>query len=148
VTVVDREEDPAEEAEARVTNERQFALRRSVFRNKTASSCGKSAIPSPECSQSHLDWSETELKMNDSKDVSRRAALMRTALAVATAASAVVTRASAQQKVTQATVQYQNKPKGPQNCAVCVNFQPPNACKFVQGTISPNGWCMLFSAQT
>ena len=86
--------------------------------------------------------------MNDSKDVSRRVALMRTALAVGTAASVVVTRASAQQKVTQATVQYQNKPKGPQNCAACVNFQPPNACKFVQGTISPNGWCMLFSAQT
>ncbi len=28
-----------------------------------------------------------------------------------------------------------------QSCAVCVNFQPPSACKFVDGIISPNGWC-------
>ncbi len=86
--------------------------------------------------------------MNDSKHVSRRVALMRTALAIGTAASVVVTRAGAQPKLTQATAQYQDKPKGQQMCAVCVNFQPPNACKFVQGTISPNGWCLLFAAKT
>ena len=86
--------------------------------------------------------------MNDSRDVSRRVVLTRTALAVATAAGVGVTRAAAQQKLTPAAAQYQDKPKGQQMCGVCVNFQPPNACKFVQGTISPNGWCLLFAAKT
>ena len=86
--------------------------------------------------------------MNDSKDVSRRVVLTRTALAVATAAGVVVTRAAAQQILTPAAAQYQDKPKGQQMCGACVNFQPPNACKFVQGPISPNGWCLLFAAKT
>lgn len=85
---------------------------------------------------------------NGSRNVSRRAALTSTALAVVAAAGAASTRAEAQQKISQAAAQYQDKPKGKQSCAVCANFQPPNACKFVQGTISPNGWCMLFAAKT
>ena len=38
--------------------------------------------------------------------------------------------------------------KEKQSCAVCAHFEPPNACKFVQGTISPSGWCMLFAPKT
>ena len=33
-------------------------------------------------------------------------------------------------------------------CDGCVNFQPPKACKFVQGDISPSGWCQLFAPKT
>jgi hypothetical protein len=84
-----------------------------------------------------------------SERISRRAALQRAAFAVGAAASgAGLTRARAQQKISQAAAKYQDTPKGQQNCAVCVNFQPPNACKFVDGTISPNGWCMLFAPKT
>jgi len=61
------------------------------------------------------------------------------------AAGMGVTRAGAQQKLTQATATYQDQPKGQQSCAACFNFQPPDACKFVQGAISPNGWCLLFA---
>jgi hypothetical protein len=39
---------------------------------------------------------------------------------------------------------YQTAPKGDQRCEGCANFQAPNGCKFVQGDISPNGWCQLF----
>jgi hypothetical protein len=81
--------------------------------------------------------------------VSRRVALTRTAIALGIAAAGTTaTRASAQQKITPASAKYQDQPKGEQSCAVCVNFQPPNACKFVQGTISPNGWCLLFAPKT
>ena len=88
--------------------------------------------------------------MSDSKDgsrrMSRRAALTSTALALgAAAAGTAVTRVSAQQKITPAAAKYQDQPKGQQSCAVCANFQPPNACKVVQGTISPSGWCLLFA---
>jgi hypothetical protein len=90
--------------------------------------------------------------MSNSKDgsrnMSRRTTLTSTALAFAAAAGAAVTRANAQQKITQAAAKYQDQPKEKQSCAVCVNFEPPNGCKFVQGTISPNGWCMLFAPKT
>lgn len=90
--------------------------------------------------------------MSNSKDgsqnMSRRRALTGTALAFVAAADTVVTRASAQQKITQAAAKYQDQPKEKQSCAVCVNFEPPNACKFVQGTISPSGWCLLFAPKT
>ena len=79
--------------------------------------------------------------------MSRRRALTSTALAFVAAGTAV-TRASAQQKLSQAATKYQDQPKEKQSCAVCVNFEPPNGCKFVQGTISPSGWCILFAPKT
>lgn len=42
-------------------------------------------------------------------------------------------------------VKYQNAPKDGLQCAGCNNFVPPNACKLVQGEISPQGWCMLYA---
>ena len=30
-------------------------------------------------------------------------------------------------------------------CSTCVNFEPPSACKIVQGTIDPNGWCLVYA---
>ena len=63
-------------------------------------------------------------------------------------AATVVSLTAAQQKLSQADAKYQTTPKGDQRCDGCVNFQPPNACKFVQGDISPNGWCQLFAAKS
>jgi hypothetical protein len=86
---------------------------------------------------------------DSSQHISRRVALTRTAIALGIAAAGTATTsASAQQKITPAAAKYQDQPKGQQSCAVCVNFQPPNACKFVQGTISPSGWCLLFAPKT
>ena len=86
---------------------------------------------------------------NDCACVSRRAMLTGTALALGAAAAATaVSPAAAQQKISQTDAQYQGTPKGDQHCDRCINFQAPNACKFVQGDISPSGWCQLFSAKT
>jgi len=60
----------------------------------------------------------------------------------------MVRQAAAQQKVSQALAKYQGTPKGDDHCEVCNYFQPPNAYKFVQGEISPNGWRHLFSPKT
>jgi hypothetical protein len=87
--------------------------------------------------------------MNDFRRISRRAVLATGAalsLGAATA-TAVVSQAVAQQKIKQADAKYQATPKGDQRCDGCVNFQPPNACKFVDGNISPSGWCELFAAK-
>jgi hypothetical protein len=86
---------------------------------------------------------------NDRQRISRRAALTGTAFALgATTAATVVRQAAAQQKISQALANYQGTPKGNDHCEVCTNFQSPNACKFVQGEISPKGWCQLFSPKS
>lgn len=82
---------------------------------------------------------------HDCQRISRRVALSGAALALGAAAIATATsQAAAQQKISQADAKYQGTPKGDQRCGGCANFQPPNACKFVQGDISPSGWCQLF----
>ncbi len=86
---------------------------------------------------------------NDCRRISRRVVLTGAALALGAAAAATaVSQAAAQEKISQADAKYQGTPKGEQHCDGCVNFQPPNACKFVQGDISPSGWCQLFAPKT
>jgi hypothetical protein len=54
--------------------------------------------------------------------------------------------APAAAKVPQASVKYQNQPKGDQSCGVCTHFIPgSNTCKLVEGSINPNGWCTLWA---
>jgi hypothetical protein len=88
-------------------------------------------------------------RRNDCERISRRVMLTGTVLALGAAAAATaVSQSLAQQKISQADAKYQATPKGDQRCDGCVNFQPPNACKFVQGDISPSGWCQLFAQKT
>ena len=82
------------------------------------------------------------------KDLSRRVFLQRVAISGAGAAiiqSLGSNLATAQAKVTKSTVSYQDKPKDNQHCDACNFFQPPNACQTVEGEISPQGWCSLFT---
>jgi High potential iron-sulfur protein len=55
---------------------------------------------------------------------------------------------SAQAKIAQNLVQYQQTPKGDQECDKCLQFQPPNACKVVEGTINPKGWCAAYAPKS
>jgi hypothetical protein len=81
--------------------------------------------------------------------MSRRLILARSPLVLGAAVTAMAARpAAAQQKIAQAAAKYQDQPKGNQRCDNCVNFQAPNACKFVAGNISPSGWCQLYAAKT
>ncbi|HEX5328034.1 MAG TPA: hypothetical protein VFW75_15305 [Acetobacteraceae bacterium] len=62
-------------------------------------------------------------------------------------AAGVGARAASAQttKLAQSVVMYQDHPKGDQKCSICAHFLPPNACQVVAGTISPNGWCGVFT---
>ena len=61
------------------------------------------------------------------------------------ASSATPAAPPAATKVAQASVQYQPKPKGDQKCSGCMHFiAGSNACKLVDGQISPEGWCSLW----
>ena len=87
--------------------------------------------------------------MDDCRRISRRVVLAPAAFSFGEAAAAtVVSRTAAQQKLSQGDAKYQTAPKGDQRCEGCANFQPPNACKFDEGHITPNGWCQLFVKKT
>src|SRR5580693_1038158 len=47
-------------------------------------------------------------------------------------------------KISQKAVAYQDHPEGDKRCEKCAQFQPPNGCKMVDGTINPQGYCRIF----
>jgi hypothetical protein len=55
-----------------------------------------------------------------------------------------VPKTIAQQKMSQAEAEYQDRPKNGLACAACTLFRPPRFCQVVAGDISPNGWCKFF----
>ena len=78
--------------------------------------------------------------------ISRRRLVGRAVLGVI-AVGAATKRAVAQQKVSKSEAKYENEPRGQQRCEICVNFQPPSSCRFVDGQINPKGWCEFFAAK-
>ena len=81
----------------------------------------------------------------DVSDVPRptRRVVLQGALAAAIVGGAAAA-ARAQNKAKQSLVQYQEKPKGDQQCDKCLQWAPPDACKVVEGKINPKGWCALY----
>ncbi len=73
--------------------------------------------------------------------VSRRTVLIGAAGAVPLLALGAT---GAQAKIAQSSVRYQDSPKDGKECDACKLFVAPNACKSVDGTISPKGWCTLW----
>ena len=53
--------------------------------------------------------------------------------------------AAAAPKISQKAVAYQDHPEGDKRCEKCAQFQPPNACKMVDGAINPQGYCRIFT---
>ncbi len=83
----------------------------------------------------------------DSKDSAKPAST--TTPAYSSTPAATVTEnapAAAANKVKKEAVQYQEQPKGDQRCGLCLHFQPEsNSCQLVEGQISPDGWCILWT---
>lgn len=81
------------------------------------------------------------------KAFSRRLLLQSTigTLSAAAAIAAVLEPAPAVIKISKAAVAYQDHPQGDKRCGKCLQFVPPDSCKMVDGTISPQGYCRLFA---
>ena len=77
--------------------------------------------------------------------VSRRALLGHASSGLSIVVAGVAPPGLAFQKLSQADARYQGTAKGSQHCVSCLHFQPPHGCRFVQGEISPDGWCQLFT---
>jgi hypothetical protein len=69
------------------------------------------------------------------------------------AAALAMAAAPAQAKSSQAAFKYQSSPKNGAKCSGCKFFDPGasktanGSCKLVDGSISPNGWCIAYSAK-
>jgi hypothetical protein len=81
--------------------------------------------------------------MNESGFRGSRRALLR--VGVGMLAALIPVKAEAQPKIAPKLVQYQEKPKGPQECDNCLHFVAPSSCKMVEGKINPKGWCQLYA---
>ena len=78
-----------------------------------------------------------------SVQLSRRA-LLRSAVGATGVVAATLSPALAQPKISKVAVNYQDHPDGDKRCDKCIQFQPPDACKLVEGSISPQGSCRIF----
>ena len=75
-----------------------------------------------------------------------RRLVLRTGLGMAAGAAGIgLARPARAQKIAKAALMYQDTPKNGQQCDQCAQWQPPNACKIVEGEISPHGWCGAFA---
>ena len=85
---------------------------------------------------------ETEMKDGSkSKRISRRTVVL---AAGATPLLAMGVTGALAAKLPQAAVHYQPTPKDGKQCDGCALFIPPAACKSVEGSIAPTGWCVLW----
>jgi hypothetical protein len=79
-----------------------------------------------------------------SGEISRRHLLSNATCAAAAAALLGTTMTAQAAKLPQKAAGYRNAPNGAQHCGLCAQFQPPSACKSVEGPISGQGWCSLY----
>ncbi len=84
------------------------------------------------------------------KKVSRRTLLKGAVVVTGIALASAFTGKARAAKSSKASVKYQDKPKGDQQCSKCKFFIPgetPKAegtCQVVEGSISPQGWCTAY----
>lgn len=89
--------------------------------------------------------------MSDGKKFSRREVIKLTALATTAPFLGLALGEAQAAKASKKVMQYQDKPKGKQDCSNCLQFIPGKTakangtCKVVEGSISPHGWCLAYS---
>ena len=85
--------------------------------------------------------------MTGSQGISRRQVLTIAGGASVTSAAVIIGTSTPAQaaKASQKIVKYQDTPKGEQRCENCLQFEAPSTCKTVDGTVSAQGWCMVYA---
>lgn len=88
--------------------------------------------------------------MDRNRDLSRRSVLRRAALLAGAAFTAGImpSKEALAQKASKEEMKYRDTPDGDKRCSNCLNFVPSSSCAIVEGTISPNGYCMAWVKKT
>jgi len=90
----------------------------------------------------------------DATHVTRRTFLEGAIVLPALAAALTGVAAADASKAPQAQMHYQSTPSGNMHCALCKFFIPGKdatsngTCQIVDGSISPNGYCMAYSPKS
>jgi len=93
-------------------------------------------------------WS-IAMRLARRRALSRRTVVVRSLTVCAAEAAALLAPIKeAAAKMAQKIAEYQDTPKGDQQCSNCSLFQEPNACTLVDGEISPAGWCKFWVKKT
>lgn len=89
------------------------------------------------------------IKLREGDCDNARRNFLQKALAVAASvpAIAMTVRAAQAGQMPKTTVAYQDTPSDGKTCDQCRLFVTPNSCQVVAGSISPKGWCRLWSAK-
>ncbi|EIL86861.1 high-potential iron-sulfur protein [Rhodanobacter sp. 115] len=98
------------------------------------------------------------MKKNDAQFSASRRTLLKNGASIAVigavAATGLLKAAPARAqdgKAPQAVAMYQPKPHGADQCDNCIHFIPgktpkeAGTCKVVEGSISPQGWCVMYA---
>lgn len=86
------------------------------------------------------------------KQLNRRAVLKGAMLLAGLAAIPLTVEAAG--TASKASMQYQDHPKGNQDCSTCLQFIPGKSasamgqCNVVAGPISPKGWCIAYAKKS
>ena len=89
--------------------------------------------------------------MKSSTNINSAAISRRTLLAASIAAGAapllLATRANATVKVSQAAVHFNTAANTDRNCGACRHYMAPSSCRFVEGTISSECSCWIWTSK-
>jgi hypothetical protein len=90
------------------------------------------------------------MAMDNGAKLSRRSMLKSFVVVSGAACAGLLSnrQAAAQGKASKEAMKYQDHPDGDKKCSECMQFVPPGSCKVVEGTISPNGYCIAFVKKT
>ena len=93
--------------------------------------------------------------MDDAPSFLTRRTFVKSAIVLPALAGLLAGAASADaSKASQASMHYQDTPNGSMHCSLCKFFIPGKdaqsngSCQVVDGSISPNGYCMAYSAKS
>ncbi|HXL30387.1 MAG TPA: hypothetical protein VN968_14015 [Bradyrhizobium sp.] len=78
-------------------------------------------------------------------DRSRRKVMRAVASGVSAGLLLRISRTDASEKMTRQQAEYQDTPNGLYSCGMCTLFEPPKACKVIDGEVSKDGWCKAFA---
>jgi len=88
--------------------------------------------------------------LEDNPKLSRRSMMKGAALWAASTliAGAMASKEALAQKAAKGSMQYQDKPNGDKQCSNCALFIPDNSCQIVEGTVSPQAYCIAWQKKS
>jgi len=88
--------------------------------------------------------------LEDNPKLSRRSIMKGAALLVGGTliAGVMASKEALAQKASKGSMQYRDKPNGDKQCSNCAQFIPDNGCQIVEGTVTPQAYCIAWQKKS